>query len=485
MAAAVLDIDMAALSPAAKACAEKMIAAKVNPACIRTFLEQHNIVSTGNSGTIPDSSIEPIATLPMLEDLSESYPKHLIEQTVMLKLNGGLGTGMGLHDAKSLLEVQAGNSFLDFTAQQVRHIRQTHPQLCFMVMNSFNTEKSTCEFFRKYPDISQEYASRVSLTQNQVPKVRQDNLYPVEWTANPKKEWAPPGHGDLYTALYGSGKLHELVKAGYRYMFVSNGDNLGATLDGRLLAYMDTHGLDFVMEVCCRTESDRKGGHLSSQATTVEDPTTHEKVLTKKLLLRESAQCPKSDEASFQDIKKYKYFNTNNLWVNLSALESAMERHNGTLPLPIIRNAKTVDPSDESSTKVFQLETAMGAAISVFDHSAAIVVPRERFSSVKTCADLLSLRSDAYRTTDDCRLVLDSRCEKPPLVDLDSKYYKTLEGLQKLLANGVPSMVECHHLTVRGPVVFGKNVVLKGDVVVDNSGSETPLVVPDGTVLSQ
>lgn len=56
---------------------------------------------------------------------------------------------------------------------------------------------------------------------------RQATLQPVSWTENPHLEWCPPGHGDLYAALYGSGRLDELLKKGVKYMFVSNSDNLG------------------------------------------------------------------------------------------------------------------------------------------------------------------------------------------------------------------------------------------------------------------
>jgi UDP-N-acetylglucosamine pyrophosphorylase len=61
--------------------------------------------------------------------------------------------------------------------------------------------------------------------------VHQSTLAPAEWSVNKHLEWCPPGHGDLYTALYGSGKLDELLADGVKYMFVSNSDNLGATLD--------------------------------------------------------------------------------------------------------------------------------------------------------------------------------------------------------------------------------------------------------------
>ncbi|KPA78586.1 UDP-glucose pyrophosphorylase [Leptomonas pyrrhocoris] len=480
------DIDMKSLSAAAQACVTKMQAEKVNEACIRTFLRQHEMLSSGATGSIPDSAIKPVEKLDSLDELTVQCENAILESTVVLKLNGGLGTGMGLHDAKTLLEVKDGKTFLDFTAMQMEYLRKNcSSRLRFMLMDSFSTSASTKAFMKQhYPWLYDAFDAEVELMQNQVPKVLQDTLEPATWPTDPSCEWAPPGHGDLYTALYGSGKLRELLRQGYRYLFVSNGDNLGATLDSRILAYMENNAVDFLMEVCQRTESDKKGGHLALQ--TKKTPGKDGAPATEKmvLLLRESAQCPEEDMESFQDIRKYSFFNTNNLWISLPALMETMEQHGGTLPLPVIRNEKTVDPSDSKSPKVFQLETAMGAAIAMFDHASAIVVPRSRFAPVKTCADLLALRSDAYVITPDSRLVLDEHCNgRPPVVDLDSKHYKLMKGFSKLVERGVPSMVHCKRVGVKGLVQFGAKNVLKGEVKIENPDAEKVYVIPDGTVL--
>jgi UDP-N-acetylglucosamine pyrophosphorylase len=79
-------------------------------------------------------------------------------QAVVLKLNGGLGTGMGLDKAKSLLEVKDSLTFLDFTALQVTHLRKTNPDVKFMLMNSFSTSEDSMNFMaEKYPSV--EYLS--------------------------------------------------------------------------------------------------------------------------------------------------------------------------------------------------------------------------------------------------------------------------------------------------------------------------------------
>jgi len=197
-------------------------------------------------------------------------------------------------------------------------------------------------------------------------------------------------------------------------------------------------------------------------------------------MLRESAQCPDADKEEFQDISRHRFFNTNNLWIRLDRLKEERDQHGGSLPLALITNRKTVDPRDPDSPKVLQLECAMGAAIENFEQSGAVVVTRDRFAPVKTTADLLALRSDAYVVTDDARLVLhESRKGQPPLIELDAAHYKIVDGLERLLSGGVPSLIECVSLKIVGPVEFASGVVLKGDVQIQNEG-DTFKSVPAG-----
>jgi UTP--glucose-1-phosphate uridylyltransferase len=291
----------------------------------------------------------------------------------------------------------------------------------------------------------------------------------VAWEADPALEWAPPGHGDLYPALVSSGMLATLLQHGYRYAFVANVDNLGAVLDPRILAWMAREEIPFAMEVADRTGADRKGGHLARRAG--EDG----------LVLREIAQTPDEDLEAFQDITRHRYFNTNNLWLDLRALDAALRERDGVLALPMIVNRKTVDPRDPSSPAVLQLETAMGAAIAVFTGSRALRVPRRRFAPVKTTNDLLALRSDAYVVDETFSVTLDPRRRTgPPLIDLDSGFYKKVGDFEERFPEGVPSLLECERLDVEGDVTFGAGVVVRGSVRVD--GARQPRV-PDGTVL--
>ena len=230
--------------------------------------------------------------------------------------------------------------------------------------------------------------------QHKEPKLLVDGLAPAEWPPDPSLEWCPPGHGDIYPALLTSGMLAALLERGYRYAFVSNSDNLGATLDPRILAWFAAEGLPYAAEVTDRTPADKKGGHI---ATLKE---------TGGLILRETAQTPDEDMDAFTDVDRHPFFHVNNLWVDLRALDALLRERDGVLGLPMIVNEKTVDPSDSSSPAVYQLETAMGAAIGVFEGARAIRVPRSRFVPVKKTSDLLVLRSDAYVLGDGARIEL-------------------------------------------------------------------------------
>ncbi len=77
-------------------------------------------------------------------------------------------------------------------------------------------------------------------------------------------------------------------------------------------------------------------------------------------------------------------------------MKQALDQRDGILGLPLIRNVKTIDPGDKSTPEVVQVETAMGAAVEVFEGSRLIEVGRDRFVPVKTTNDLLLLRSDVY-----------------------------------------------------------------------------------------
>jgi UTP--glucose-1-phosphate uridylyltransferase len=331
-------------------------------------------------------------------------------------------------------------------------------------MNSFSTSADTAEALRKYPALGD--PTKLELIQNRVPKIEVKSLAPVRWPANPSLEWCPPGHGDLYPSLLGSGLLDELIAAGKQFLFVSNSDNLGAALDMRLLEFFAGSGAPFLMEVTARTAADRKGGHLARRKS------------DGRLLLRESAQCADQDLESFQDIDLHRYFNTNNIWIRLKALRAELDRGNGLLPLPLIRNKKTVDPRDKKTPEVFQLETAMGAAIECFDGAGAIEVPRSRFAPVKSTADLFVVRSDAYSLSPEFQFeLIPDRHSTPPIVTLDDQY-KRVDRLEELISDGVPSLARCESLTIEGNLRFRRGVVIAGNVKFTNPEGTVRIVAP-------
>ncbi|MCW3040005.1 MAG: UTP--glucose-phosphate uridylyltransferase [Solirubrobacterales bacterium] len=453
-----------------RAAEAKLRAAGAGDAAVNTFLQQLARVQAGERGALPEAELEPVDALPEADALPEPGREEaatLLKEAVVIKLNGGLGTSMGLDGPKSLLPVKGELSFLDVIARQVLHLRErTGARLPLVLMNSFATREPSLAALEAHPALTQDVPR--DFLQNKVPKLRADDLMPVDWPANPAMEWAPPGHGDLYPALVASGMLRQLRDAGYRYAFVSNADNLGATMSWRLLGWFAQTGAPFAMEVAARTAADRKGGHLARRRDG-----------SGSLVLRELAQTPEADVPAFQDIARHRYFNTNNLWIDLQALDATLSAAGGVLELPLILNAKTVDPKDEESTPVLQLETAMGAAIDALPGAVAIRVPRNRFGPVKATTDLLNVRSDAYVLGPDSRLALDERRHGvPPVLDLDSKRYKLVGALEERFPQGPPSLVDCRSLTVTGDVRFGAGVVVRGDVVL-----EGPLEVPDGAVL--
>jgi UDP-N-acetylglucosamine pyrophosphorylase len=446
---------------------EKMKTAGVSQPAINAFERAYGQLVAKETAMLPESVITPVESLPGADDLPAPDAEEtaaLLAQSAILKLNGGLGTSMGLEKAKSLLEVRPGVTFLDLIARQISHFRETSgANVRFLLMNSFSTSADTRAFLATHPELGS--ADSIELLQNKTPKIDAATLEPAVWPANPEHEWCPPGHGDLYPVLAGSGALDRLLAEGVKFLFVSNSDNLGATLDPKLLKWFADSGAPFAMEVTARTPSDRKGGHLARSAQG-------------GLLLRESAQCPDADLDSFQDIERHRFFNTNNLWLRLDRLRDILEQSGGFLPLPVIQNKKTVDPRDKKSTPVFQLESAMGAAIECFPDAAAIAVPRTRFAPVKTTGDLLTLRSDAYQIGEDGTVQLvASRQGVPPKVDLDD-HYKLVDQLDAALVDGAPSLKDCESLKVGGPVGFSSEVVFLGDTVVKNASVERVSLAP-------
>jgi UTP--glucose-1-phosphate uridylyltransferase len=448
----------------------KMAQAGLKPLVIEAFSNYYERLVGGETGRIRDADILPIHPheIPKAAELGgyAEAGRRALGHAVRIVLNGGLGTSMGLLGPKSLLKVKKGLSFLEII------LRQAEVSQCRLaMMNSFNTHAATLS------EVAKLNLSRPPLffLQHKFPKILQGELTPVNWPPNRELEWNPPGHGDVYAALFASGMLDKLLAEGGRYAFICNSDNLGAGIDEGLLGYFSDKRFPFMMEVAEKTPSDIKGGHIARHRNG-------------RLILREAAQCPSEEIAAFQDIRRYRFFNTNNIWVNLEFLKDLILKHR-FIDLPMIVNPKTVDPRDEKSPPVYQIETAMGSGISLFEGAAAVNVPRARFLPVKTCNDLLAVRSDCYVYSEREGLKLNSVRESAGRgeaikVKLDSKYYGKFDLLEERFKEGEPSLVECDALTINGDVRFEKGVVIRGAVTLTNPGP-APAVIKAGTIIDR
>jgi UTP--glucose-1-phosphate uridylyltransferase len=450
-----------------RAATDKMRAAGVPELAVSVFSRFHDQLRSNATGTIPEDTIEPLTDVAHLDDVrpDQEAVARALGQTVVIKLNGGLGTSMGISGPKSALPVRDGLTFLDIMARQVLALRRRHGvRTPLLMMDSFRTQEESLEILGRYPDLAVD-GLPLDFLQNKEPKLRADDLGPVEWPDDPSLEWCPPGHGDVYVALQTTGLLDTLRDHGYRYAFLSNADNLGATCEGAVPAWMAREGIPYVTEVCERTRNDRKGGHLGVRKS------------DGRLVLRDSAMVAEGEDHFFQDTDRHPWFHANNLWVDLDALAARLAERDGVLGLPIIVNRKTVDPTRPDSTPVIQVESAMGAAVEVFDGSRALAVDRSRFRPVKTTNELLLIRSDLYRLTEDA-LVESTIDHDEPFVDL-AKPYAHIGPFESRFPKGVPSIRGCSSLRVEGDTTFGGDVVCTGDVRV-GAGVHS---IPDGAHL--
>jgi UTP--glucose-1-phosphate uridylyltransferase len=432
----------------------KLEKAGAHPMELAAFRRRLAQLTAPGVGTLPGEELSPVEPLPRLEDLpepDEARTRDVLDRLAVVKLNGGLGTSMGLDGPKSTLEIKPGRSFLDVIAIQTLALRRsTGARLPLLLMDSPTTRPPSLARLRAHDGLDDQPLP-LDFLQGIEPKLDAATHEPVEWPADPQLEWCPPGHGDIYTALAASGIAATLLEAGVRWCFVSNADNLGARPDPRIAAWLAEHEVPFLLEVVRGTESDRKGGHLAMRDG--------------KLVLRESAQVPDGDP-SFGDLTRWHYFNTNNIWFDLQAITALQEADPAAPELPLIVNRKTVDPTDKSSTKVLQLETAMGAAVSTIDGAGALEVPRTRFAPVKTTDDLLVARSDLWELRDDGAMVphFDGT---PPVVSLDKAHFGMLRDFEARFPAGAPSLVGAERLEVRGDVTFTGPVTVRGSVTVD------------------
>lgn len=431
----------------------------IHAEAITEFLRRAARVNEGFTGKLHWSEIDRAdpGDLKDLDDLEDEALPTDLAKLVVIKLNGGLGTSMGLSCAKTLLPIKGSETFLSIIRRQIELLRtRFQAPIPLLFMSSIATQSDTLAV----PGIARINAAisgglPASFLQSWVPRLRRDDLMPID-ASTPEDGWCPPGHGDIFLSLKTTGLLDTLLSAGIEVAFISNGDNLGASFNGRILRWFIEEQLDFAMEVTPKTQVDLKGGALFRSR-----PVNGES----RLGLLEIAQVESGHEADFQDVERFPHFNTNNLWLNLKELKKKLETGLG---LPVIVNPKKVE-----GVEVLQLETAMGSAIGSFSNTRGLVVPRTRFAPVKTNADLLVRRSDCYilRESDGALVANSARHLGEPTIVL-SDDYKYLEDFDRL-CKVVPSLIDVGALVVKGPIEFDVPIRLAGKVCLENASSET------------
>ncbi|XP_046403634.1 UTP--glucose-1-phosphate uridylyltransferase isoform X1 [Ischnura elegans] len=433
----------------------------------RFLLEEGPSVDWERLEKLPEDAVREYGTLPKPPP---DMVKEMLSGLVVVKLNGGLGTSMGCRGPKSVIPVRSDLTFLDLTVQQIEHLNKTYDtNVPLVLMNSFNTDEDTARIVRKYSGLQVEIHT---FNQSCFPRLNRDTLLPITKDCNVEADieaWYPPGHGDFYESFQNSGLLRKFTEQGRKYCFISNIDNLGATVDLSILNLLmnpsengHKSASEFLMEVTDKTRADVKGGTLINYEN--------------KLRLLEIAQVPKEHIDDFKSVKTFKFFNTNNLWVKLDAIERVL-RH-GTLNMEIIVNKKTVP----NGLNVIQLETAVGAAMKCFEGGLGINVPRSRFLPVKKTSDLMLVMSNLYSLTNGSLVMSPQRMfPTTPLVKLGDNHFAKVKEFNNRFA-AIPDMMELDHLTVSGDVTFGRGVSLKGTVIIiANHGDR--IDIPAGALL--
>lgn len=424
----------------------------------RQFLRTRHETVNWDAIKPPDESM--IIRHDSLAEVTSDARRDLASKLVVLKLNGGLGTSMGCVGPKSAIEVKEQQTFLDLVLRQINHLNRTSGvDVPLVLMNSFNTHKDTLKIIEKYKSSN---VKILTFNQSRYPRLFQETLQPATThiDADPSA-WYPPGHGDIFPAMISSGVLDELIAMGKEYVFVSNIDNLAATVDFKILQHVAKEGVDFCMEVTDKTRADIKGGTLI-------------KYFGKTKLL-EIAQVPKQHVGDFKSVKKFKIFNTNNLWISLKAIKKVVE--SGALAgIDIIQNPKV-----EKGVRVLQLETACGAAIQFFSKPLGINVPRDRFLPVKSTADLFVVQSDMYSLKHGTLVMNPDRpFPSVPIIKL-GPHFKNMANYNERI-QGKINILELDHLTVSGDVYLGHNVTLKGTVIIVASEGHV-IYLPNGSVI--
>ena len=412
---------------------------------------------------LPQESAIDYTTLP--KEYTKEETIEILKKTCIVKINGGLGTSMGCTGPKSVIEVRNGLTFLDIIILQLKGLTKQYGVVVPLVlMNSFSTQKDTEKVIEKYKD-DKDVVIKTFL-QHKFPRIDAETLLPVpEKLEGRKEEWYPPGHGDFLQSFVDSETFKELKKEGKEYLFLSNVDNLGATPDVSIMHYFASKQLDYALELTPKTLNDIKGGTLIRYGD--------------RLKMLEVAQVPSEHLSEFQDITKFKVFNTNSIWMNIKSIQEVVEQQTLLNNMDIIVNRKM-----DGERKVIQLEIAVGCAVSAFKNTAAFIVPRSRFLPVKGCNDLFIIQSGLFGLTEDGHMIDKARkvSDIPPSIKFGKEFTFVADYQQHMKV--LPTIDKLESLVVEGNVIFGNNVVLEGNVVIRNT-KEEEFILENKTIVNE
>lgn len=446
---------------------QKMSARGIGRDAADRFISMVRRISDGQSGYVALDSVAPPDPRLLIDTALEQdriaqlekQGRDLLKHVAVIKLNGGRATTMGTLVPKGILRAKDGRSYLDIIiGQMAAHRKRWQAEIPLVLMNSFFTDGPTAEIVNRYD------VPVITFIQNQVPRLCEDSLLPLDTGSD--EDWVPPGHGDVYGSLKSTGLLDDLRNRGCRWAFISNLDNLAACLEPWIVGLLEQDRINFLLEVTDRTPADMKGGTLV--------------VKEGHLDLLEIAQVSPEERDGFMDIERFKVFNTNNVWVDLDALDSLLET--GAMHLPIIQNRKSV-----GGTQVLQLETAMGAAVGSFPRARGLKVGRDRFFPTKKVSDLFVLQSDAciLDSLDRLRRNPKRPASLPfmPSVHFSSDFVDSPHMMvERFEEASTVSLVRAVSLHVKGPVYFERDVTVEGEVSISSTDGRN-LCIPRGTIL--
>lgn len=292
----------------------------------------------------------------------------------IIKLNGGIASSMVRHNfPKCLIQIKEDYTILDIIMN--RHIKFNKNET-ILLLNSFYTHDETRQFIQlNYPNAIE---SLIYLEQKANPRVLESSKEILNMD-NPDHIY-PIGHGELIYKLIDTEIIDKLIEDGIEYIFVSNIDNLNAVKNNDILQDLMDNGIDYALEIVERTEQDKKGGIVVKYDG--------------RYKIVEIGECGLDDLSNFMDIEKYKYFNTNNIWIRTKAIKELSKQDTNYLEkVDIIKNRKKLKTGEDC----VQLEYALGGFLKMFDKVKFYLVDRNRFMPIKNEEQLDNLRSDKYK----------------------------------------------------------------------------------------